>query len=121
MFTFQNYPQPQSDIGGGILLFVRNGLTIFNVDVNKFNSNQYCKFSILSDNGEGNLNHQISELCKILREHDKSCIIIGDFNFPGINWTNQSSVIKAKNSLMKQFLPVYIKLYISPPILRGIF
>ena len=107
----QDRTDTKDGIGGGILVFVRNGLTIFNVDMKKFNFNQYCKFSILSDNGEGNLNITIvyrspnssdlnnSELCKILREHDKNCIIIGDFNFPGINWTNQSSVKKSQEFL----------------------
>jgi len=107
----QDSSETKDGIGGEILVFVRNGLTIFNVDVNKFNFNRYCKFSLLSENGEGNLNITIvyrspnssdlnnSELCTILREHDKNCIFIGDFNFPGINWTNQSSVKKSQEFL----------------------
>lgn len=87
-------------IGGGILVYVRNGLTILYDDNSQSDFNQYCKFKIKNEHAHScdldvlviyrspNSSPENNEaLCKLIDEcDDKNSFIIGDLNFPGIKW-----------------------------------
>ena len=97
-------------IGGGLLVYSRQGL-IIKPDQTMNNFNQYCKFQILSNNSSKNLNvylvyrspNSTAEntrlLCEMIESVDKNCLIIGDFNFPNIDWENNISDNKSSQFL----------------------
>ena len=85
-------------IGGGLLIYVKNGLVIKSVDkICSFN--QYAQFELLSKDSRKN-NLQITlvyrppsaseenthELCKLIEGAGPNSLFIGDFNFPAIDW-----------------------------------
>ena len=88
--------------GGGVLLLVNSAFNAVEVKLsNKFADQVWCKVKIR--NGEDLLigvcyrlpNLQFSgkdnnnELCKMIEEvHGKSVILMGDFNFPDIDWSS---------------------------------
>jgi len=90
-------------IGGGLLVYVKNGMIItFEQDFSKFN--QYCKFSVTENTSNQNpLNILLiyrspnsseennNQLCNIIQEVPENTIIIGDFNYPKINWQGVSN------------------------------
>ena len=87
-------------IGGGILIYVKCDQTILLCDkIVEFN--QYCKFK-LKLIGKNNQLEIISiyrppksghdndaRLCEIIDAASDKCIVVGDFNFPGIDWLNK--------------------------------
>jgi len=100
-------------IGGGLLVYVREGLTILSCDIN-YDFNQYCKFRVLTlsdvitiylvyrppSSGAENS----SKLIDMLGTVENNAIIIGDFNYPGINWG-----LKSSTSNSREFLNVCIE------------
>jgi len=100
-------------IGGGLLVYVREGLTILSCDIN-YDFNQYCKFRVLTlsdvitiylvyrppSSGAENS----SKLTDMLGTVENNAIIIGDFNYPGINWG-----LKSSTSNSREFLNVCIE------------
>ena len=94
-------------IGGGLLVYTKAGLKILPSD--KFRTrefNQFCCFSIQTK-GEpltiilvyrppGASQENTYRLCEILRNLEKRTIILGDFNFPEINWINMTSAARGR-------------------------
>ena len=91
-------------IGGGLLVFVRNGLTVLPIDDNS-DFNQYCKFKVLdqkldtnfyitlayrSPNSTTENNDKLCDVINNLSDNDFE-LIIGDFNMPQVDWNNYSS------------------------------
>ena len=86
-------------VGAGILVYVRNGLKVFKIDdQNLFN--QYCRFFISADDLSEKLNFTViyrspnsseannDNLVTLINSlnFNEANIILGDFNFPNINW-----------------------------------
>ena len=95
-------------IGGGLLVFVKNGLTILSCDV-KSSFVQYCKFKLQcksevltfylvyrSPNSAPSNNDKLVELLKNI---EPNSYFIGDFNYPSINWDNLTCDNKCKSFL----------------------
>lgn len=97
-------------IGGGLIAYVKTGLLIQPVDtVSSFN--QYCKFKIVARDDRNSLMETLvymspnspdsnnDELNKIISSAEKNCFIVGDFNFPNIDWQQGIADYKSKNFL----------------------
>ena len=101
-------------IGGGLLVYVRDGLTVFTSSDNNIDFIQYCKFQV-------KLKSEILNACLIYRSPNfspanndelnnlitslpKNCIIFGDFNYPNIDWNSYTS----SSSTCKTFLDIVI-------------
>ena len=96
-------------IGGGLLVYVKNGLIIKpGQDFSEFN--QYCRFSVTENTTyENPLNILLiyrspnsseennNQLCNIIQEVPENTILIGDFNYPKINWQGVSNDRKSEN------------------------
>ena len=94
-------------IGGGLLVFVKQGLTILSCDKTSL-FNQYCQFKLLSNNKVDTITFTLvyrspnssavnnSDLNMVINSLDKNNIIIGDFNYPNIDWINNISDFKAR-------------------------
>jgi len=92
-------------IGGGILVYVKNNLHILCHD-NLSDFNQYCNFTVVnnqrqkvtifavyrSPNSTALNNDSLLNLISNVTE--KSCVFIGDFNYPHINWNTGTSESK---------------------------
>ena len=85
-------------IGGGLLVYTKNGIKVTVCKIlENYDFLQYCAFSIITDHApvtivlvyrppsSGNKNND--ELCKIIRNLPKNTILIGDFNFPKLDWS----------------------------------
>jgi hypothetical protein len=82
-------------IGGGLLVYVRNRLTVLPIDKN-IPVNQYCTFKF--DDGMGGLNISLiyrspnsapgtmDMWTEFIQKTEKNSVILGDFNLPGIDW-----------------------------------
>ena len=80
--------------GGGLLVYVRNDLTVKSDNDNSCNFNQYCKFSVYSKNSTQPLNIVLFyrspnsdvennlEFEKLIKSCKKNCFLIGDANYP---------------------------------------
>ena len=98
-------------IGGGILVYAKEELIIKPVEVNN-DMNMFSRFEILSkDDGTDNLSvtlvyrppraraENTLELCKLFENTSANSIFIGDFNFPSINWQDQTADRSCENFL----------------------
>ena len=99
-------------IGGGILIYAKNGLVLKpSVKINDFI--QYCCFSIEAENSSNDLNCIVfyrspnsteannEKLNEIIKSAPENCIIIGDLNFPKINWETQTSSERKSRSFVE--------------------
>ena len=94
-------------LGGGLLVYTKAGIKILSSDkfsTNEFN--QFCCFSVQTKGepltiilvyrppgaGQENTHH----LCEIMKNLDKRTIMLGDFNFPEINWANNTSAARGR-------------------------
>ena len=94
-------------IGGGLLVYIREGLTVSEVKCNN-NFSQYCCFEIEleEDDIHGKLSNPLisafyrspnsstentEEFAELLREIKKSTLIVGDLNLPNIDWQKKLS------------------------------
>ena len=87
-------------IGGGLLVYTRPGLDILPCDLNS-DFNQYCKFSLASESEQVFIyllyrppsagQKSKDDLCELVRAAEKNSLFIGDFNLPGIDWSNGSA------------------------------
>lgn len=84
-------------IGGGLLVYVRDGLTVkpkeYNNDLNQFSS-----FEVIGENKNVSKNISLvyrspnsteqntENLCKFIAEHERNFLALGDFNLPNIDW-----------------------------------
>ena len=84
--------------GGGILVYVRTGLAILDID-HSDDFIQYCKFRIKDTSIKScDLNVVVvyrspnsssannTKLCHLINTFDKNTLVLGDFNYPNINW-----------------------------------
>ena len=117
--------------GGGIIVYVRNGLTILSCDYISSNFNQYCCFQVKSEKecieficvyrSPNSSDENDTYLCEDILNYMKKrsdCVLIGDINLPGIDWNKNSSDKKgrlflnnANNNLLTQCIdfPTHIK------------
>ena len=97
-------------IGGGLLVYVKDNLIVKPIPVEN-NFNMFKRFEIISNESKDdgrfktkpNLtvtlvyrpprsrNENTQELCKLFRNSGENSLFIGDFNFPTINWSDQTS------------------------------
>ena len=97
-------------IGGGLLVYVKDNLIIKSVPVDN-NFNMFTRFEIISkeskDDGRFKTKPNLTvtlvyrpprariqntqELCKLFKNSGENSILIGDFNFPTINWSDLTS------------------------------
>ena len=87
-------------IGGGILVYAKNGLAVLSID-NLSDFNQYAHFRISTSLCDMNIfliyrppssskaNNEM--LCNLIKNAPKDSLIIGDINFPKIDWNNLTS------------------------------
>ena len=115
-------------IGGGLLVYVKNGLIIKpEQDFSDFS--QYCRLSgIENTNNDHPLNilliyrspnsseENYNKLCNVIQEVPENTIIVGDFNFPIISWqgcSNKSEnfveCVHAKNLEQMVEFPTHIR------------
>ena len=125
--------------GGGILIYVRNGLTILSHNQPNSTFNQYCYLTVKSADSEINLlciyrspnslDINNEKLCELLKLIKPNTVIIGDINYPNINWKNLTSdqksasfVEAAQDMLLEQVIefPTHIKGNILDLILTNI-
>ena len=95
-------------IGGGILVYLRTGLKVLCLD-NNSDFNQFCQFKLISNNASETLTFTViyrspnsskqntEKLCDIINclSGEKN-IIIGDFNFPLVDWTHNLADSKGR-------------------------
>ena len=101
-------------IGGGLLVYVRDGLTVFTNSDDNSDFIQYCKFQVklksdilnacLIYRSPNSSHDNNDELNKLLYSLPRNCIIFGDFNYPNIDWNSYSS----NSSTCKTFLDTVI-------------
>ena len=98
-------------IGGGLLVYVRYGLTVLPCDNNSV-FNQYCNFKLLNSKNSVDLiftlvyrspnssRENSDKLCELIKNLDDNNphVIIGDFNMPDVDW-NLLNSNKHKNFL----------------------
>ena len=77
--------------GGGILIYGKTGLSLEPIDA-KTSFSQYCTFKVfdltvyLIYRSPSSKQDNIGNLAELIRTCDKKSVIIGDFNFPDMNW-----------------------------------
>ena len=89
-------------MGGGLLVYVKSGLSILPYDKFCENSfNQFCCFKLVNT-GEplhfilvyrppsSNIEN-LSKLCDMLANLDRNTFVIGDFNIPNVNWQDMAA------------------------------
>ena len=95
-------------IGGGLLVYVRNGLKVLPID-NQSTFNQYCNFNVLCDNNEVDFNvtlvyrspNSTQENNRLLNDiilnSPQNDLIVGDFNFPNIDWSTNECDARSRD------------------------
>jgi len=88
--------------GGGLLVYkyARKELVVLPVD-NPSDFNQYCNFKVLTNKSEVNVilvyrpptcsAENRNKLNMLIKDVPKNTVIIGDLNYPNINWSNLTS------------------------------
>ena len=97
--------------GGGIIVYVRNGLTILSSDISS-DFNQYCNFDVLTEDSNSDPINitavyrspnstltNTEKLCNIVSDMKNNSILIGDINLPKIDWENCTADSKGRNFL----------------------
>ncbi len=95
-------------IGGGLLVYSKNGIRVLKIDhYDDLEFNQLCSFRIESTGTPMNIillyrppsssADNSAKLCEVLRRLQRNTIVIGDFNTPGINWTNLTADTRGIN------------------------
>lgn len=93
----QDRNDTNNGIGGGLLVYARNGLVILSSD--KYNDfNQFLCFNVILDNVKLHVilvyrppssnRDNLTKLCDIVSNAPSNTVIIGDFNLPSINWND---------------------------------
>jgi hypothetical protein len=107
-------------IGGGLIVYVRNDL-IVKPDQNNCNFNQYCQFQIMQKSDKIPVNIALIyrspnssrennlELVNLIEKTKPRSFIIGDFNYPGVDFAVGNSNIPLVNAVGNQFLEQMVK------------
>ena len=85
-------------IGGGLLVYTKDGIKVTTCkQLENYKLTQYCAFSIMTGKEPVNIvlvyrppnndKTNMDELCKLVRNLPKNTILIGDINFPKIDWS----------------------------------
>jgi hypothetical protein len=96
-------------IGGGLLVYTKLGIETRPVQrFNGTNFNQYCSFKLMTskpinivlvyrppNSGQNNT----EELCNLLSKVDGDTIIIGDFNYPEVDWIRMATTNRSQSFL----------------------
>ena len=95
-------------IGGGLLVYVRDGLAVKPLP-NQCNFKQYIGLLVIGKNCFKNIYLMYhspnsppdnnSELCKFFDELKSNCLVVGDFNYPGIDWESNTADRKSAEFL----------------------
>ena len=95
-------------IGGGLLVYVCDGLVVKPLP-NQCNFKQYIGLEVIGKNCSKNIYLMYrspnsppdnnSELCKFFDELKSNCLVVGDFNYPGIDWESNTADRKSAEFL----------------------
>ena len=101
-------------IGGGLIVFNKKGLVILPGD-QSIEFNQYVSFKVktldsyvnvfLVYRPPNNSAHNFEKLCELIRSVPNNSIVVGDFNFPHIDWEN----LTANGQQSTEFLDLCIE------------
>ena len=90
----------RNGIGGGLLVYTKAGVTIMPLD-NPTDFNQYCTFKVSEGREElqvflvyrspNSPEAQTEKLAELVGEIRGRALLIGDFNFPSINWEEETA------------------------------
>ena len=127
-------------IGGGLIVYAKNDMIIKPIRVDN-NFNMFTRFEIISkDSNDDNRvrkeskqnlivtllyrpprvnNENTEELCKLFENVGENSIFLGDFNFPNINWINQTSDRSSDQFLQCTINKNYEQLIDFPTHVRG--
>jgi hypothetical protein len=96
-------------IGGGLLVYGKEGIEILMNDNLASNFNQYCSFRITTRSTPLNFvlayrppssrQENTVELCNLLRKLDSNTLVIGDINLPDIDWKEGRAGAKGRQLL----------------------
>ena len=90
--------------GGGLLVYTKIGITILSLD-KVVTFNQYCKFLIgdvtvyLIYRPPSGGQISIDQLTDLIRGVEKKSVLIGDFNFPEIDWDTWTTGARSRSFL----------------------
>ena len=99
----QDREDTQQGVGGGLLVYVKCGFTILSHDKLDINSrfNQYCSFDLIGPSEKcafyliyrppGSTQENNQWLLDLVSSCPENTIMIGDFNFPEINWADETA------------------------------
>ncbi len=110
--------------GGGLLVYVKTGLTVFKVD-NNVEFQQHCIFKIaditfyLIYKSPNAPQTAINGLAELVRCAPKASIFIGDFNLPEVDWEEQQATGRAGPLLEAMQERLLSQLVDAPTQVRG--
>ena len=111
-------------IGGGLLVYAKKGLQILSHD-NQIDFNQYVHFSLKTFDSpvniflvykppSSNVNNQ-EKLCDLINSIPKNSVLIGDFNYPNIDWENNTADSNISRKFMETCLENNLTQYVDFP------
>ena len=90
-------------IGGGLLVYTREGVKIAPNKMCQEEFNQYCSFKVKGQTEDDEINifliyrppssslENVENLCKLIQSAPRNSLFLGDFNFPGIDWQKNAA------------------------------
>ena len=99
-----------NEIGGGLLVYFKQEITVLPID-NPQIFNQYCKFLVIPTKDKTPLEITLiyrspnsnvvnnENLCNLIKSTGDNSLLIGDFNYPNIEWTTMMGDNKSSNFL----------------------
>ena len=100
----------RNGIGGGLLVYTKAGVTIMPLD-NPTDFNQYCTFKVSEGREElqvflvyrspNSPEAQTEKLAELVGEIRGRALLIGDFNFPSINWEEETATGRAARTFLE--------------------
>ena len=96
-------------IGGGLLVYIKQGHTVLSHDCT-IDFNQYLHFSVKTNNETTNIflvykspncsNYNNDKLIELISSMPDNSIVIGDFNYPKINWSENIAADTVSQSFL---------------------